>query len=81
MLLNDPELPEDVKAVIEFAWYTGWRALDEITYLTWDQVTLEKGEIRWPIGSTKNKKGRLRAFDPNAESGTIDAALRDLLLF
>ncbi len=75
-MLNDPELSEDVKAVIEFSWLTGWRALDEVTYITWEQVDLKRGEIRWPIGSTKNKKGRPRASDPNAESGTIDAALR-----
>lgn len=80
MLLNDEELPEDIKGVIRFAWLTGWRALDEVTYLEWSQVNLTKGEIRWPFGSTKNSKGRLRAFDPEAEPGTIDAALRDLLL-
>jgi site-specific recombinase XerC len=80
MLLNDAEIPEDIRAVIEFAWLTGWRALDEVTYLEWDQVNMTKGEVRWPFGTTKNSKGRLRAFDPKAEPGTIDAAVRDLLL-
>jgi site-specific recombinase XerD len=80
MLLNDPETPEDIRGVIEFAWYTGWRALDEVTYLTWGQVNLPKGEIRWSVGTTKNSKGRLLAFDPEAELGTLDAAIRDLLL-
>ncbi len=80
LLLTDAEMPEDIKAVIEFAWLTGWRALDEVTYLEWSQVNLTKGELRWPFGTTKNSKGRLFAFDPEAEAGTIDAAVRELLL-
>lgn len=53
------ELPEDIRGAIEFGAYTGWRVKSEVLPLTWDRVDLERGVIRWEVGTTKNKAGRV----------------------
>jgi len=50
-------LPEYIKPVLTFAYYTGWRK-SEILNLTWDKINLRDAIIRLNPGETKNKKGR-----------------------
>ena len=54
-------LPEHLKAYIEFANLTGWRA-GEIRSLTWKQVDFAAGTIRLEPGTTKNDEGRVFPF-------------------
>ena len=51
------ELPSSLKPVATFAYYTSWRK-EEILNLTWGQVDLEAGTVRWEPGTTKNREGR-----------------------
>jgi integrase len=78
-ILADSKVPEHLRGAIEFGWYTGWRVRSEVLPLTWDQIDLDRGEIRWPVGTTKNKRGRVLAFNVAAEAGTLDASIGDLL--
>ena len=48
-------LPDYLKPVVTFAYYTGWRK-SEILNLTWDRVDLKEGTIR--VDDTKNKDSR-----------------------
>lgn len=50
-------LPDYIKPVVTFVYYTGWRK-SEIFNLTWDKVNLKEAVIRLNPGETKNKKGR-----------------------
>lgn len=51
-------LPEHLRPVARFAYFTGWRR-SEIISLTWTQVDLSARVIRlWP-GTTKNEEGRV----------------------
>jgi integrase len=52
-------LPEYLRPLLTFAYYTGWRVHSEILPLTWDRVDLEAGTVRLYRGTTKNKDGRL----------------------
>ena len=55
-------LPEHLKPVAEFSYYTGWRR-SEVTGLRWDHVDLRERGIRlWP-GETKNEEGRFLPLD------------------
>jgi integrase len=53
-----PELPDEVRAVVTFAYLTGWRVSSEVLPLRWAQVDLEAGVVRLEPGSTKNREGR-----------------------
>jgi integrase len=55
-------LPEYLKAVVTFAYYTGWRK-QEILSLKWNQVDLNARTVRLEPGTTKNDKGRLIVLD------------------
>lgn len=57
------ELPEPLRPVMEFAYYTGWRPCDEILPLTWDRVDFGAGTIRLEPNTTKNDEGRMFPFD------------------
>ena len=55
-------LPDHLRPVVEFAYYTGWRR-SEVTSLRWEQVDLAPRSIRlWP-GTTKNGEGRFLPLD------------------
>jgi len=48
-------LPNHLRPVVTFAYYTGWRR-GEILNLIWDRVDLKQGIIRIESDETKNKK-------------------------
>lgn len=52
-------LPDELRAVITFAYITGWRITSEVLPLEWRQVDFDAGEIRLDAGSTKNREGRV----------------------
>jgi integrase len=64
-------LSAPVRAVVQFAYITGWRIHSEVLPLQWRQVDFESGEIRLDAGTTKNNEGRVFP---------MTAALRGLLL-
>jgi len=57
-----PQLEEDVRAPVEFAYLTGWRIRSEVFPLEWTQVDMEAGEIRLEPGTTKTDEGRTFLF-------------------
>lgn len=50
-------LPDYLKPVVTFAYWTGWRR-SEILALEWAQVDSEKGIVRLEAGETKNDEAR-----------------------
>lgn len=61
MALRDA-LPDYLKTVVTFAYYTGWRK-QEILTLKWNQVDLNACTVRLDPGSTKNRAGRIVILD------------------
>ena len=55
-------LPESLKPIVMFAYYSGWRK-QEILSLRWNQVDLNAQTVRLDPGTTKNDKGRLLVLD------------------
>ncbi len=55
-------LPEKVRAVVTFMYWTGWRR-NEVLSREWRHVDFATGEIRLEPGETKNGKGRVLPFD------------------
>jgi integrase len=55
-------LPNHLRPVAEFAYYTGWRR-SEVTSLRWEQVDLRERSIRLWTGTTKNGEGRFLPLD------------------
>lgn len=66
-------LPDEVKPVAIFGYYTGWRK-EEILGLEWHQIDFETGAVRLKIRSSKNKAGRLFPFGilPELEAALIE---------
>jgi integrase len=64
-------LPEELQAVVEFGYITGWRVASEVLPLEWSRVSFEAGEVKLEAGATKN--GDARTFP-------MTTALRRLLL-
>lgn len=58
----EAELPEPLKGVAAFAYFTGWRVASEILPLTWDRVDVKVGTVRLDVGTTKNREGRVFPF-------------------
>jgi integrase len=58
------ELPEHLKSIVTFAFFTGWRK-SEILNLKWNQVNLKEGTVRLEPGETKNDEGRTIYLEPN----------------
>jgi len=63
------KLPDPVRAVVTFAYLTGWRAVSEVLPLEWRQVDFEAGEIRLDAHTTKNGEGRV--FPMTADLRTV----------
>lgn len=56
-------LPDHLKPVLTFAFFTGWRK-SEILGLKWGQVDLREGTVRLEPGETKNNEGRTLYMEP-----------------
>lgn len=56
-------LPEHLKPVLIFAYFSGWRK-SEILTLKWNQVNLRDGIVRLEPGETKNSEGRTLYMEP-----------------
>lgn len=56
-------LPEYLKPVLTFAYFSGWRR-SEILGLTWCQVNLRDGIVRLEPGDPKNDEGRTLYLEP-----------------
>ena len=56
------ELPEQLRPVVQFAAYTGWRVPSEVLPLTWDRVDFTAGVVRLEPGTTKTGEGRTFPF-------------------
>lgn len=51
-------LPPDLRPVVTFAYFTGWRVPSEVLSLQWRQVDQSRGVIRLEPGTTKNAEPR-----------------------
>jgi integrase len=51
-------LTEALRAVVTFAYITGWRVPSEVLTLQWRQVDFQAGTVRLEPGTTKNRDGR-----------------------
>ena len=56
-------LPEYLKPVLTFAYFSAWRKSEIIT-LKWKQVNLRDGIVRLETGETKNNEGRTLYMEP-----------------
>jgi integrase len=56
-------LPDYLKPVLSFGYFTGWRKA-EILNLKWNQVNLREGIVRLEPGETKNSEGRTIYMEP-----------------
>jgi integrase len=71
------ELPDQLKPVLMFAYFTGCRK-GEITALRWSQVDLMQQIIRLNPGETKSGEGRMIPLVPElVEALVIQKATRD----
>jgi integrase len=52
------QLPEALRAVVTFAYITGWRIASEILPIEWRQVDWNGRVLRLDPGTTKNREGR-----------------------
>lgn len=56
-------LPDYLRSVITFAYYSGWRKF-EILNIQWNQVDLHEKTVRLEPGETKNNEGRTMYMEP-----------------
>jgi integrase len=61
-------LPEALRAVVTFAYITGWRIASEILPMEWRQVDWNGRVVRLDPGTTKNREGRSFPFTAALES-------------
>ena len=61
--LYERTLPDHLKPVLTFGYFTGWRK-GEILGLKWNQVDLREGIVRLEPGETKNNEGRTLYMEP-----------------
>ncbi len=57
------ELPANLRGIVTFTYYTGWRVPSEVLPLTWGQVDRENRTVRLEPGMTKNSEGRTLPYD------------------
>jgi len=70
-------LPDDVKPILVFAYYTGCRK-GEILNLKWSQVDLRENLVRLDPGTTKNDEGRIIPMAPELVDALKESkAIRD----
>jgi integrase len=55
-------LPEPLRGLVTFAYFTGWRIPSEVLLLTWPQVDRTAKTIRLEPGTTKNADGRMLPY-------------------
>jgi integrase len=55
-------LPLELRPVVTFAYYTGWRK-EEVLTMTWERIDLQARTVRLDPGTTKNDEGRLIYLD------------------
>jgi integrase len=73
-------LPAPLRAVVTFAYLTGWRVSSEILPLKWRHVDWESRVVRLDPGTTKNGEGRTFPFTSELEQFLKDQILeRDKL--
>jgi integrase len=71
------ELPERLKPLVAFGYYTGCRR-GEVLALEWSQVDLLEGMVRLEPGTTKNKRARMIPLNPELlEMFKMQKAIRD----
>ncbi len=58
-------LPDDLRAVFEVAYITGWRVKSEILTRQWAHVDFRSGWLRLEPGETKNDEGRQFPLTPD----------------
>ena len=58
-------IPGPARAVIQFAYVTGWRIPSEVLTLEWRQVDFDANEIRIDPGVTKGGEGRVFPMTPD----------------
>jgi len=68
-------LPEAIRAMVEFAYLTGWR-IGEVRRLTWRQVDFKAAVVRLEPGTTKNDEGRIFPFEASPELADLLAHQR-----
>jgi integrase len=56
-------MPEAARAVLTFAYYTGWRVDSEVLPLQWRQIDFQSGTVTLDPGTTKNDEGRVFMFN------------------
>ena len=71
------ELPEHLRPVMEFAYYTGWRVPSEVLTLRWTQVDMAAKIVRLEVGTTKNREGRTFPFTTSATLAALLQEQRD----
>jgi integrase len=57
-------LPEDLRALFEVAYLTGWRVKSELLTRQWAHVDFRNGWLRLEPGETKNDEGRMFPLTP-----------------
>jgi len=60
-------LAPQLRGIVTFAYYTGWRVTSEILPLEWNRVNRTVGTVRLEPGTTKNRRGRLIKFNDLVE--------------
>lgn len=70
-------LPPPQRAVVTFAYLTGWRIPSEVVTLQWKQVDFDAGVVRLEPGTTKNKQARVFPFDTLRELREVLTAQRE----
>jgi integrase len=68
-------LPAPIRAVVTFAYITGWRVPSEVQPLEWSQVDFGAGTVVLNAGTTKN--GEARLFPMTADLRTLLEARRN----
>jgi integrase len=69
-------LPADLRPLVLFGFYTGWRK-SECSTLRWAQVDLKAGTVRLEPGTTKNGQGRVFPFGAHPELAQLLRAQRE----